>query len=85
MKIPHFGLPNIVAGREVAREFLQDAANPPALAAEIRRLLEDRAYRHAALAGLAEVRERLGEPGCSRRVAEIAAAMSGARNQKGTA
>lgn len=84
VKIPHFGLPNIVAGHEVAREFLQDAASPPALAAEIRRLLQDEEYRSAALAGLAEVRRRLGTPGCSRRVAAIAAAMSKSKKQKGT-
>lgn len=84
IQITHFGLPNIVAGREVAREFLQDAASPPALAAEARRLLEDRAYRERALAGLAEVRSRLGAQGCSRRVAEIAAAMSRHSVKKGT-
>lgn len=83
VKIPHFGLPNIVAGHEVAREFLQDAASPEALAAEIRRLLEDGSYRRRAFAGLAEVRERLGTPGCSRRVAEIAAALSQKQKQKG--
>ena len=76
IRIDHFGLPNIVAGREVAREFLQDAASPEALAAEIERLLQDEPYRQAALAGLAAVRERLGAPGCSRRVAEIAVAIA---------
>ncbi len=76
IKILHFGLPNIVVGREVVREFLQNAASPVALAAEVQRLLEERDYRQAALDGLGEVRERLGAPGCSRRVAAIAAAMS---------
>ena len=85
VKIPHFGLPNIVAGREVAREFLQDAASPQALAEEACRLLEEGEYRAAALAGMAEVRERLGDPGCSARVAGIAAVMSIAQNRKGTA
>lgn len=82
VKIPYFGLPNIVVGREVAREFLQEAASPAALAAEIQRLLADEDYRQAACAGLAEVRRRLGGPGCSRRVAAIAASMCTAKDQK---
>ncbi len=76
VKIPNFGLPNIVAGREVAREFLQEQATPENLAAEILRLLEDGDYRRQAQAGLAEVRERLGAAGCSERVARIASAMA---------
>ena len=84
IRIDHFGLPNIVAGREVAREFLQDAASPEALAAEIERLLQDQAYRQNALTGLAAVRERLGARGCSRRVAEIAVEMVTTSKTKGT-
>jgi len=82
VKLPHVGLPNIVADREVVRELLQQEAHPEALAAEALRLLEDTAYRERVAAGLEEVRERLGSSGCSRRVARIASTMSLGPNQE---
>ena len=75
VKIPHFSLVNIVAGGEVVREFLQHQANPQALSAEILRLLDDRDYRSQVQEGLATVCDRLGEPGCSVRVAGLAGQM----------
>lgn len=71
VKIEFISLVNIVAERQVVRELLQDAATPEALAAEALRLLEDTAYRAQVCSGLAEVREKLGESGCSGRVAKI--------------
>jgi lipid-A-disaccharide synthase len=71
VKISHVGLTNIVAGREVVREFLQEQANPDILCEEIIRLLDDREYADKMRSDLAEVKTLLGEPGCSRRVAEM--------------
>ena len=69
VKVPHFGLANVVARREVAPELLQDEVNPERLGQELSRLLEpDNARRLRA--GLAEVRGHLGEPGAAARVAE---------------
>lgn len=76
VKVPHIGLANIVAGREVVREFIQDAAHPQALADELLRLLDDRAYNAAVRAGLELVKEHIGPPGCSERVARMASEMS---------
>jgi lipid-A-disaccharide synthase len=72
VKIPHIGLVNVVAGREVAPEFIQDELRPTAVADAIEPLLRGGAERAAMVAGLAEVRSRLGEPGAAARVAEIA-------------
>ncbi|TYP00042.1 lipid-A-disaccharide synthase [Geothermobacter ehrlichii] len=72
VRIPHFSLVNIVGGREIVREFLQEQAEPVALAAELRRLLEDVATRESMRAELAALREKMGSPGCSRRVAAMA-------------
>ncbi len=69
VKVPHFGLANVVAGREVARELLQDEVNPERLSQELIRLLDpDEALRIRA--DLSEVRGRLGPPGAAGRVAE---------------
>lgn len=76
VKIPHIGLVNIVAGREVAREFVQDSLAPNDVANALEPLLhEGSAPRAAALEGLAEVRAQLGEPGAAERVASIALEM----------
>ena len=76
IKIEFAGLTNIVAGREIVREFIQDAAQPEAMCREILRLLDDVDYAAEMRKNLHEVRARLGEPGSSERVAAIVAEMS---------
>jgi lipid-A-disaccharide synthase len=70
VRIAHFALVNILAGRGLVPELLQRDASPERMAAEIERLLGDRAAREAQLEGLRAVRASLGEPGAARRVAE---------------
>ena len=71
VRVDHFGLPNIVAGRRVVPEFLQEQASPQALAEEALRVLNDENYAETMMDGLRTVQERLGGPGCSTRVAEM--------------
>lgn len=40
VKIPYYALPNIIAGKEVVRELIQNEATPEKLAIEIERLLD---------------------------------------------
>lgn len=83
VRIEHVGLANIVAGEGIVREFIQEAADPQALAAEILRLLDDRDYAATMRAELARVRELMGRPGCSGKVAQMASEMSSASGNKG--
>jgi lipid-A-disaccharide synthase len=73
--VPHIGLVNVVAGREVAPEFIQDDIRAEPIAAALTRLLEPGLARETALAGLAEVRDKLGTAGAADRVAEMASAL----------
>jgi lipid-A-disaccharide synthase len=77
VKIPFIGLVNVVAGREVAREFVQDELRPESVATELARLLDDVPYRDAQRAGLLEVREKLGTPGAAGRVATMISDLAG--------
>ena len=71
--IPHIGLVNVVAGRGVAREFVQDALQPSAVADALEPLLDPASpERRAMLQALDEVRRALGEPGAAGRVARLA-------------
>jgi lipid-A-disaccharide synthase len=76
VKVPHISLANIVSGQGVVREFIQEQATPAAIAGEIARILEDEEYNRAIRHGLAQVQLRMGEPGCSGRVARMASEMS---------
>ena len=76
IKVPFIGLPNIIAGQEVAREFVQDAADPQVLGAELNSILGNPLHAAALRQGLALVREKIGPGGCSERVAQMAVEMS---------
>jgi len=65
-----FAMVNLVAGRKVVPELIQDDFTPAAVAAEALRVLTDPAHAAAVRAELAAVRARLGTPGASRRAAE---------------
>lgn len=69
VKVPHFGLANVVARREVAPELLQGEVNPERLGVELTRLLESETARRIRTE-LGDVRGHLGEPGAAGRVAE---------------
>jgi lipid-A-disaccharide synthase len=73
VKIPNIGLVNVVAGREVAKEYVQEDIVPRKIAVELMQLLDTTSDERArVLQGLAEVRAKLGEPGAARRVAQMA-------------
>jgi len=80
VKVTNIGLVNVVAGREVAREFIQDQIVPAKIADVLQDLLDDKSpARRDVLVGLAEVRARLGTPGAAERVARMASGMVGDR------
>jgi lipid-A-disaccharide synthase len=70
---PYITLPNILLGREVVPERLQDDATPERLADALEPLLAD---PEAQLAGLREVRATLGEPDALRHAAAFAVALA---------
>ena len=71
VKISHIGLVNIVAGRTVCPELIQQDASPESLAEETAKLMSDTPERQAMLKGYAEVRQLLGTKNASENVATI--------------
>jgi lipid-A-disaccharide synthase len=76
VRVDTYAMVNLVAGRRVVPELIQDAFTPDAVAAEALRVLADPAHAARVKAELAAVRAKLGTAGASRRAAEavIAAA-----------
>ncbi len=70
INIPNIGLPNIVAGRQVLPELLQEDFTPEKVAQAAMDLLQPERNAQMKL-DLAYVRERLGKPGAVERVAEL--------------
>ncbi len=71
ISINFIGLPNILAGKGIVREFIQREANATNLAEEIGNILEDKNYANEIRDNLARVKELLGEGGGSSRLASL--------------
>jgi lipid-A-disaccharide synthase len=71
VRTPNFGMVNLIAGRRLAPELIQDGFTPNNVASEIGRLLDSESARDNMRRGLAEVREKLGSGGAIERAAEI--------------
>ena len=83
VKVPHIALANLIAEKRVAPEFVQDAATPRALADALLPLLDAQSpERREMVEGLSAIRGRLGGPGASARVAEIAEELLAARQAR---
>ena len=67
--VEHYGLVNLVAGKEIATELMQDALTGENLSHKLLELLEPDTNK-AMRASLREVAHKLGAPGASQRAAE---------------
>ena len=69
LRTPFISLGNLILGRSAFRELIQVYFTPENVTTEIRRILEDRAYRARMLADYGEIRRELGGTGASAAVA----------------
>jgi lipid-A-disaccharide synthase len=60
VRVPHFAMPNLIAGHEVVPELVQNDFTAENVVANLREVIADGAARERVIAGLAEVRENLG-------------------------
>jgi lipid-A-disaccharide synthase len=69
-RVEMYAMVNLIAGRRIVVELIQDACTPDAVADEAARLMNDRPYREAMTTALDGVRAQLGGPGASDRAAD---------------
>jgi lipid-A-disaccharide synthase len=70
IKVSHIAMPNLLAGKSIFPELIQNRASPAGIHAEIRKLLCDQNIRNTIQTQLVEVRKALGPSGASERAAE---------------
>ena len=78
VRLDTYGMVNLIAGRRIVPEFIQDAFTPRAVADEAIDLLSNGARAQRMREDLADVRRKLGGPGASMRAAEAVLRTAGA-------
>jgi lipid-A-disaccharide synthase len=71
IRVKWIGLVNLVAGRSIVPELIQDEATDERLCQEALRLLRDQSAYNGMKEGLRQVRQSLGEPGATSRAAQV--------------
>jgi len=79
IKIPYVSLVNIVAGREVVPELLQEEASAESIIRHLSPLLVEGIERRAMVEGLSQVRTELGEGSSAERLSDLVEEMLGIR------
>ncbi|HEY2775651.1 MAG TPA: lipid-A-disaccharide synthase [Candidatus Binatia bacterium] len=72
VRVPFIAMPNLLLGRRVVCELVQDEAEPQAMREELSRILEDAPLRERMRADFAEIRALLVRPGAADRAAALA-------------
>ena len=75
VRVPFIGLANLVAGRKLVPEYVQNDANAENIASALQDMLSDRDQLAELKKQLVELRDVMGGPGASERVAELAIGM----------
>jgi lipid-A-disaccharide synthase len=75
IKVAHIGLANLIAGKTIVPELIQDEANPERIATEVIHILGDDARLGRMKQELSDLREKLGQPGAAERAARLACDM----------
>jgi lipid-A-disaccharide synthase len=73
--VQNIGMANIIAGKTVVPEFIQEDVNGNRIAAEAIDILTNDERKQEIIKELAAIRSKLGNPGASRRAAQIACDM----------
>jgi len=73
IKVPFIGMVNLIAGKEVAKELIQDMVTPDAIESEVLRLLQEKETLTKMKNELRIVHQKLGEPGAADRAAMVVA------------
>ena len=71
IKVPYISLVNLITGREIVKEFIQNDFSARNIMDELKKLLDDPDYRAKQKAGYAELREKLGSHKAARKTAEL--------------
>jgi len=71
VSIPNIALANVVAGKKIVPEYIQDKAVPKDIADEMYDILTDKPRYKSIQNELSLVKEKIGEAGASKRVAQI--------------
>lgn len=70
VRLKNIGLANIVAGKTVVPELIQNQASPEKIVPKVLAYFKDDDYRSKVVGQLAVIAEKLGEPGAARHAAE---------------
>ncbi len=71
VRVPFIGIVNLIAGRKIVPELVQEEATGERIAAEAAVILDDAAVSRRIADDLGEVRKALGSSGAARRAAEL--------------
>jgi len=71
IRVPYISLPNLIAGKEVVKELIQDDFSVEQLKAELQRIFTNVVYKGEMLQGYDLIREKIGEESASQTTAKL--------------